>query len=402
MMIYAPIRVLLFASAYWIATMKYIRSKFFKSMPQQSAKKQIKTPLIKYLFFLLLLPLSALTQSSEPAIDSIINQHNTKGFSGVVLVADNGHALYHKAFGFREFASGIPLQASDIFEMASISKTFTAMIIIMLKEKSKLNYDDLVEKYLDIPYKGITIRHLLTHTNGLPDYQEIMDRNWDKTKVAGNDDILKYLNKYAPPKLFEPGSKYEYSNTGYVLLASIAEQASGKDFIKLCRKWIFKPLKMSSTNIRTLKEKKGTKNFAIGHIYVPQKQQYVRADSFPSSDYTIWLGKRKGPGRVSSSAADLLKWDQALYTNKLVNQSTLLEAFAPYKLSTDLLTNYGFGWMLRSHPQSGKIVYHTGDNPGYENSFVRYIDKKKTIIILSNNAYDNLEAMIQQIENKFQ
>jgi CubicO group peptidase (beta-lactamase class C family) len=159
---------------------------------------------------------------------------------------------------------------------------------------------------------------------------------------------------------------------------------------------------MRSTNIRTLKEKRGTENFAIGHIYVPQKQQYVRADSFPSSDYTIWLGKRKGPGRVSSSAADLLKWDQALYTNKLVNQSTLLEAFAPYKLSTDLLTNYGFGWMLRSHPQSGKIVYHTGDNPGYENSFVRYIDKKKTIIILSNNAYDNLEAMIQQIENKFQ
>jgi CubicO group peptidase (beta-lactamase class C family) len=357
---------------------------------------------MKYLFFLLLLPLSALTQSREKAIDGIINQHNTKGFSGVVLVADNGHAAYHKAFGFREFASGIPMQASDIFEMASISKTFTAMIIIMLKEKSKLNYDDLVEKYLDIPYKGITIRHLLTHTGGLPDYQEIMDRQWDKTKVAGNEDILVYLNKYAPPKLFEPGSKYEYSNTGYVLLASIAEKTSGKDFIKLCRKWIFKPLKMSSTNIRTLKEKRGTKTFAIGHIYVPQKQQYVRADSFPSSDYTIWLGNRKGPGRVSSTAADLLKWDQALYTNKLVNQSTLLEAFAPYKLSNDSLTNYGFGWMLRTHPQSGKIVYHTGDNPGYENRFVRYTDTKKTIIILSNNAYDNLDALIQQIENKFQ
>jgi len=371
-------------------------------MPQQSAKKQTITMLIKYLFFLLLIPLSAFTQSRETAINSIINQHNTKGFSGVVLVADNGHALYHKAFRFREFASGIPLQASDIFEMASISKTFTAMIIMMLKEKSKLNYDDLVEKYQDIPYKGITIRHLLTHTGGLPDYQEIMDKHWDKTKVAGNEDILEYLNKYAPPKLFEPGSKYEYSNTGYVLLASIAEQASGKDFIELCRKWIFKPLKMSSTNIRSLKAKRGTKNFAIGHIYVPQKQQYVRADSFPSSDYTIWLGNRKGPGRVSSTAADLLKWDQALYTNKLVNQSTLLEAFAPYKLSNDSLTNYGFGWMLRTHPQSGKIVYHTGDNPGYENSFVRYTDTNKTIIILSNNAYDNLEAMIQQIENKFQ
>jgi CubicO group peptidase (beta-lactamase class C family) len=358
---------------------------------------------MKYLFFfLLLLPLSAFTQSREIAIDSLMNLHNTKGFSGVVLVAENGHAVYHKAFSYREFAAKIPLQASDIFEMASISKTFTAMIIMMLKEKRKVNYDDLVEKYLDIPYKGITIRHLLTHTSGLPDYQEIMDKNWDKSKVAGNKEILEYLIKYAPPKLFEPGTKYEYSNTGYVLLASLAEQASGKDFIRMCRKWIFKPMKMRSTNIRTLKEKRGTKNFAIGHIYVPERQQYVRADSFPSSDYTIWLGNREGPGRVSSTAADLLRWDQALYTNKLVNQSTLQEAFAPYRLPNDSLSNYGFGWMLRAHPQSGKIVYHTGDNPGYENRFVRYIDKQKTLIILSNNAYDNLESLIQQIENKFQ
>ena len=172
---------------------------------------------------------------------------------------------------------------------------------------------------MNIPYKNITIRHLLTHTSGLPDYQEIMDKHWDKSKVAGNKEILEYLNQYAPPKLFKAGEKYEYSNTGYVLLASIAEKSSGKDFIKLCRKWIFKPLKMRSTNIRTLKEKRETQNFAIGHIYVPEREQYVRADSFPSSDYTIWLGNRKGPGRVSSTAADLLQWDKALYSEKLVS-----------------------------------------------------------------------------------
>ncbi len=125
------------------------------------------------------------------------------------------------------------------------------MIIMKLKEKKLLDYDDPVEKYLSIPYKGISIRHLLTHTSGLPDYQAIMDKYWDKTKVAGNDDAIAYLNKYAPPVFIFPGTKYTYSNTGYLLLASIAEKASGRDFIELCQEWIFRPLDMKNTNIRT-------------------------------------------------------------------------------------------------------------------------------------------------------
>lgn len=357
--------------------------------------------MMKYLVFFLFLPLHLLSQKNIAAeIDTVMQFHPY--FSGVVLVADNDNPVYQKAYGYREYAQKIPLQKSDIFELASLSKAFTAMIIMMLKEKEKLNYDYFVERYLDIPYKGITVRHLLTHTSGLPDYQEIMDKHWNKTRVAGNKEILEYLNRYAPPKLFEPGTKYEYSNTGYVLLAIIAEKASGKDFINMCRKWIFNPLKMRSTNIRTLQEKSSTENFAIGHIYLPQKQQYVRADSFPSSDYTIWLGNRYGPGRVSSTAIDLFKWDKALYTDKLIKQSTLQEAFTPYKLANGSLTNYGFGWMLRSDTAFGKIIFHTGDNPGYENRFMRYIDKRKTIILLSNNAYQNVDSVIKQIERKLE
>ena len=321
-----------------------------------------------------------------------------KDFSGVALIADKGTPAYHKSFGYREFENQIPLQTSDIFELASVSKQFTAMIIMMLKEKGRLSYDDSVSKYLEIPYKGITIRNLLTHTSGLPDYQDIMDKYWDKTKVAGNPDCLEYLNKYAPPKRFEPGQKYEYSNTGYLLLASIAEKASGKDFIELCRKWIFKKLKMKSTDIRTLDQKKVTRNFAIGHIYVEERNKYVRADSFPSSDYTIWLGNRKGPGRISSTAADLLKWDQALYSEKLVKQSTLQEAFAPMKLNNGSLSDYGFGWSLRTDPALGKIVSHNGDNPGYKTQIIRYIDKKKTMIVLNNNAHRDFNAIIKQLE----
>ena len=346
---------------------------------------------------LLFFPLTLVAQTPLPQrIDSLIKANPY--FSGAVLVAEKGKIAYLNSNGYRNWTMPfpIPLQDNDIFELASVSKQFTAMIIMMLKEKGKLSYDDPVEKYLTIPYKKITIRHLLNHTGGLPDYEEIIDKHWDKSKVAGNPENIEYLNQYAPPAVFEPGTKYEYSNTGYILLASIAEKASGEDFIELSRKWIFKPLKMKNTDLRTLEQKAATNNFALGHIYVEDRKWYVRADSFPSSDYTIWLGNRKGSGRVSSTAEDLLKWDQALYTEKLVKQSTLKEAFTPGKLNDGSPTQYGFGWATRIDTTLGLIVSHTGDNPGYHTIIIRYVDQKKTMIILSNNAYD-LNLLVPQI-----
>jgi CubicO group peptidase (beta-lactamase class C family) len=268
---------------------------------------------------------------------------------------------------------------------------------MMLKERGLLQYDDPVEKYLTIPYKGITIRNLLTHTSGLPDYQEIMDAHWDKTKVAGNNDIIAYLNQYHPPVLFEPGTKYNYSNTGYVLLASIAEKASGRDFIEFCTEEIFHKLRMKNTAIRTLAEKAAVKNFAIGHVFVKERNAFIRADSFPSSDYTIWLGNRKGPGRISSTAEDLLKWDQALYTEKIISQQTLSEAFKSMALNDGKISNYGFGWVILNQP-TGQIVWHNGDNPGYKTQIMRYLSKNRTLIVLSNNASDQFTELIKQLQ----
>jgi CubicO group peptidase (beta-lactamase class C family) len=288
------------------------------------------------------------------------------------------------------------LDTTSIFELASVSKQFTAMVIMMLKEEGKLNYDDLVEKYIPhLPYPNITIRHLLNHTSGLPDYQAIMDTHWDKTKVANNNDIIEYLKKYHPEKLFEPNTQYEYSNTGYVLLASIAEKASGKDFITMSHQQIFVPLKMNSTNIRSLEEKRNIENFALGYMYVKEKKRFIRADSFPSSNYTIWLGNRKGPGRISSTASDLLKWDQALYTEQLIKKETLTEAFSPTKLKNDSISSYGFGWEIKNN---GNTVLHTGDNPGYKTEIIRHIDKNKTLIVLCNNAYPSFDKLIHSLD----
>lgn len=320
-------------------------------------------------------------------------------FSGVVLFADGGDPIYKHAFGVRSFETNVPIETSDIFELASVSKQFTAMGIMMLKQEGKLNYSDPLEKYIPgLPYQGITILNLLNHTSGLPDYQAVMDAHWDKNKVASNPDIIEYLKKFSPPKNFEPGEKYSYSNTGYVLLGTIVEVVSGKDFVEFCKDKIFDPLQMTSTAIRSNDQKADLNNLAYGHIFVPEKNKFVRADSFPSSNYTIWLGGRKGPGRVSSTVDDLLKWDQALYTNQLVNQETLKDAFAPATLNDGTLSNYGFGWEIIPESEAGKVVWHNGDNPGYKTIIVRYLDAGKTLIVLNNNYNSQFEAAREAVD----
>ena len=342
------------------------------------------------LLFLLIFPAIA----QQKILESALQQAQINGFSGVILVAEDGKILMEKALGLRTFEEMKPLQPTDIFEMASVSKQFTAMVVLQCMEKGWLKLDDPVEKYLEIPYPGISIRNLLTHTSGLPDYQAIMDAHWDKSKVATNEDILEYLRRYSPPKEFEPGEKYEYSNTGYVLLASIVEKASKRDFIELSREWIFQPLGMKSTDIRTLEEKAAVPNFAVGHLK-DEDGNYVNANKFHSSDYTVWLGGRKGPGRVSSTARDLLLWDQALYSEKLVKKSTLEEAFSPFTLNDGTRSFYGFGWEVEPKSPFGKMVMHTGDNPGYKTIIVRFIEENKTIIVLNNNAHPDQIKLVE-------
>lgn len=346
------------------------------------------------LFFILLLPALQSTAQSDTLLQPPVASHP---FNGVVLLADNGAIWHQQAYGYRRFETAEPLQLTDIFELASVSKQFTAMIIMLLQQEGLLQYDDPIDRYLQVPYKGITIRHLLTHTSGLPDYQLLMEKHWDKRYVAGNDDILRYLNRYHPRMHFTPGQRYEYSNTGYVLLASIAEKVSSRDFIRLCREWIFKPLDMTDTDIRTPDEKRGLQRLAPGYQYVPAQQRHVAADSFPSSNYTLWLGNRKGPGRISSTVQDLLKWDQALYHHSLATATSLAEAFRPMRLTNGDSSYYGFGWDLEVHPVLGRVVKHNGDNPGYKTQIVRCIDARQTLIVLSNNAFAGFDAYVNRL-----
>ena len=320
-------------------------------------------------------------------------------FSGVVLIARNAQPLYHRAFGYRQYATGQKNDINSIFELASVSKQFTAMAVMMLKEKGLLTWDDPLAKFIpSLPYPNITIRHLLNHTSGLPDYQAVMDQHWDKSKVANNNDNIAMLERHRPPARFEPGTRYEYSNTGYMLLASVVEKVSGEDFIDFCRNRLFQPLQMNQTDIRTRAEKHQLPTMAWGHLPAPDGKTFLPADSFPAFNYTIWLGNRKGPGRISATAADLLRWDEALYTGQLVTPFTLGEAFSPAKLNDGSLSQYGFGWDLAIDPAMGRVVRHSGDNPGYKTQIIRYIDRHETVILLCNNAHPRFDNVLATIE----
>jgi len=355
--------------------------------------KSIKPFPFLFLFgILLMLPFTVSAQIT--IAEKAFAEAESKGFSGVLLLAIDGKVVFEKATGYRSYEQKIPLQTTDVFEMASVSKQFTAMMVMKCAEKGLLTYDDEITDYLDVPYPGVNIRQLLTHTNGLPDYQAVMDKHWDKSKVADNAAILEYLRKYQPPMLAKPGEKYEYSNTAYVFLASIVEKVSGRDFIELSREWIFNPFGMKNTDIRTLEEKARVSNFAAGHLQ-DEEGKYINANKFHSSDYTVWLGNRKGPGRISSTAQDLLLWDQALYAGNLVSKETLEMAFSPQVLNDGSLSQYGFGWDLNQDADFGKIVSHTGDNPGYKTLIMRLIDKNKTLILLNNNAHEAKDKLIE-------
>lgn len=321
-------------------------------------------------------------------IDSLFSSLSAKNeFNGNVLIAEKGAVVYKKSFGLRDEAKKLPLDDNSIFELASVSKQFTAMGVVLLEQKGKLKYDDPIAKY--IPelgfYNGITVRQLLNHTGGLPDYMQLIGTKGDTTKINTNKDIIALFTKEKPAAVFTPGSKFEYSNTGYALLASIIEKASGKTYASFLADNIFKPLKMENTFVYTRRlAPKKIDNYAYGYVY-DANQKKVLPENDPNNNYVVCLDGIVGDGTVNSTTADLLKWDRALYTDKLVSKKSLELIFTPPVLPNDEKTNYGFGWMINKSDDYGKIANHSGGWPGYVTFIERQIDNDKTIIVLQNN-----------------
>ncbi|MGE5314146.1 MAG: serine hydrolase domain-containing protein [Acidobacteriota bacterium] len=319
--------------------------------------------------------------------------HN-RGFNGTVLVAHNGEVLYKHAFGYSDIRHKTPLSVSSEFQLASVSKQFTAVAIMMLHDRGLLDFGDPVQKFFpDFPYRHITVKHLLAHRSGLPNYMYFPAKYWKKRRMAyvSNDDVIDVLTKYHPAAEFEPDQQYRYSNTGYAVLASIVEKVTGRKFDEFMGHDVFIPLGMSGTFVYNPYAKQEPVFLTIGH----------NSNATPVQDDI--LNGVSGDKGVYSTVEDLFKWDQALYTEKLVRQSTLQEAFTPLSYDYKHNSTYGYGWRIRMLADGSKLVYHNGWWKGYNSMFVRRLEDKTSIIVLSNKVnwcFKNVGEMFGFIDSE--
>ncbi|MFA6087067.1 serine hydrolase [Mucilaginibacter sp.] len=335
-------------------------------------------------------------QNSLKRIDSLFNnQFLTKRLNGNVLVATNGIVMYKKSFGYADIGNKILNNDNSAFFLASVSKTITSTAVLQLVQKKKIRLDDPFKKYFPkFPYADITIRNLLAHTSGLPrDKQNIFDtvlKSHPEKKFSYHD-ILKTLEQYPKPVAFKPGERFDYSNINYNLLALLVEEVSKMPFNDYLRKYIFIPAGMNDTYLGTpagQQKSNVTKRYLYLKHYNPD---LISTDSVPDivnadTSYTVFWGQ----GNVISTTADLLKFDQSLYGNKILNADILNEAFKPTVLNNKKEVvagggvSYGLGWYILTAKAPEKIVFHIGYISGMRSVFMRNLSKKQTVIILDN------------------
>ncbi|MEN9373301.1 MAG: hypothetical protein RIR79_853 [Pseudomonadota bacterium] len=321
------------------------------------------------------------------------NYYRKDQFNGVIAIAENDEITYQHAWGIANLDQK-PLKTSDIFNLASVSKQFTALCIMLLCEEDKLNYDDVISEYIeefqDTAYEKITIRHLLQHTSGLPDYMELLEEHWDdENQVVGNNDIIELFTEHQPELLFKPAKKYDYCNTGYAFLASVVERVSEQSFEDFLQERIFQPLKMKNSFGYRLSNEAPPHETVVGW----ERDGDGDGDDY-SENHSSYLDGVIGDGNIFSNVADLVKYHAALFTDKLVSQETLEEAYTPTELSNGKISYYGFGWDLF---ESGTFVSHTGSWMGFQTYFLRDLESQQAYIILDNSTNEKLHDQVDQI-----
>ena len=327
--------------------------------------------------------------SPDPGVevDRLLSAGRGDAPGAAVIVIRDGSVLKRGAFGLADLARGIPIGTDTAFNLASVSKQFTAMAILLLAEEGRLSYDDPITRFLpELSRFGDErrIRHLLTHSAGLPDYYEVM------VQVSGVErprtlHALAVLAAWGEP-LFPPGERYEYSNPGYELLALIVERASGASYAEFVEKRIFAPLGMTSSVVY---DERAPTIARRAYGYRREGDGFRLDDDHPLN-YLI------GSGGIYSTVEDLARWDQALYGERLVRRETLAEAFRPARLNGGEEVPYGFGWRLTKHLGLAR-VWHGGEWLGFQTFIARYPDRRFSVIVLSNLVETDAEGLADRL-----
>jgi len=325
-------------------------------------------------------------ESVTPKLDEYMTAMTSSGlFMGSVLVAQDGKMLLSNGYGMANLEYDIPNNPHTRFDIGSVSKTFTATLVLMLQQQGKLNVQDPICKYLnDCPdsWREITIHHLLTHTSGITNYTELPDQFEMRALESFIPDAIKRIKQM--PLQFKPGEKFSYSNTGYKLLHEIIEKASGKSLEACLEESILRPLQMKETGVF---EKPG-----IRHLIIKARAEGYTDGTGPL-EIAPWVYPNYGGG-LYSSVEDLYLWGQSFFTGKLLTPNTMAAAFTPFK------GNYGYGWFSFTQAKH-KFAMHGGNIPGYGLTFALYPDDKLIIVVASNldtaptsRIHDDLAAIV--------
>ena len=337
--------------------------------------------------FLLALSATASAQVSPSQIDAIFAPlKSTDAPGAAVLIIRNGKPVFRRGYGVTDLRTLHPIDEKTNFRLASFTKQFTAACIMLLVHDGKLHYDDhLTDIFPEFPAygKSITVRNLLNHTSGLPDYEDLLTRQYpttpdDQIPQIHDAGVLKLLEQQTAAK-FPAGSNWEYSNSGYVVLGLIVEKVSGKSFGDFLRERIFVPLKMTHT-LAYEKGKNEVPRRAYGHT---KDAKGWRETDQSSTSATL------GDGGIYTSIDDLAEWDRALREHTLLSEEEMRPALTPVEPSGGPATSpqgpvsYGFGWFLDPY-QGHKRMWHDGETMGFRTTIQRFPDDKLTIIILAN------------------
>ncbi|HKG21904.1 MAG TPA: serine hydrolase [Blastocatellia bacterium] len=305
-------------------------------------------------------------------------------FAGAALVARDGKVVMSKGYGMADLENGVPNGPRTKFRLGSITKQFTATAIMMLQERGKLSTQDPICKYVgDCPeaWRGVTVRHLLTHTSGIPSYTSLPDFVKTMSQPAKLEELIgRFKNR---PLEFQPGEKFSYNNSGYVLLGLIIEKVSGQEYESFLRQNIFEPLKMASTGYDH-----------TGEVLKDRASGYILSGEIIENAPYLDMSLPHAAGALYSTVEDLYVWDQALYSEKLLSKKSFDEMLTPFK------SNYGYGWGVNDQYGLRRISHGGGIN-GFSTFIARYPEEKATIIVLSNYEHANSGFISDRLERVF-
>jgi N-acyl-D-amino-acid deacylase len=300
-------------------------------------------------------------------------------FNGTVLIAKDGEIRFERHYGYADLDGSVALTSHSSFSLASLSKQFTAMGMMLLAHKGRLALDDAVAAYLPelAGYRGVTIRHMLHHTSGLPDYMELAEQYGDGKAVITAPGVVALLERYRPPSVFRPGEQFEYSNTGYALLEEILTRVSGASYPDFMRAEIFDPLGMDDSAAFNLASKECTLRSRVFGL----RRTYAGFGRKVSCDLN-YLDGVYGDGGIYASAGDLARWDTALRNGALIPAEIYQQAYVSGRLNNGAATGYGFGWGI----ESSGVVAHWGNWQGFTTYIRRDLDSNSLLVVLSNLA----------------